>query len=305
MPWNQTNYTEPVSGAGVAEIATDNFGGLRYQVMKLDGGAPGLSAPISGTVANGLLVDVSRIQAGSNTIGNVGVVSVSGGVISTANSTTATLGANAQFIGGSEDVHHYEAVEVSIYSLHASQTTGGVELQWSTDNSNWDIKEVWTYAASGNFSICTRPKGQWFRLVYQNGGTAQTVFRVQTSYSWVSPFSNHHQENERITINGVSYKVKWSGINATAAGDNTVVAAVPLKKLRVLSIAFVTDGALTISFKSGANVLIQPMAFAKNGGPGLNLQPSGYFCETNAGEAFIMNLSSSQNVRGMLNYVEL
>jgi hypothetical protein len=31
--------------------------------------------------------------------------------------------------------------------------------------------------------------------------------------------------------------------------------------------------------------------------------PSGYFCETNAGEALVMNLSASANVRGTINYL--
>lgn len=70
------NYNEP--GAG-PEVATDDVGGIHYQRFKLDGGADGVSEPITGTILFGLLVDVSRIQtalpAGNSVIGQVAITS--------------------------------------------------------------------------------------------------------------------------------------------------------------------------------------------------------------------------------------
>lgn len=52
----------PITPGSGAEIATDLVSGANMQVVKLDGGAASISEPILGTTANGLLVDVSRIQ---------------------------------------------------------------------------------------------------------------------------------------------------------------------------------------------------------------------------------------------------
>lgn len=56
------NSNVPISPGAGADIASDLVGGVQYQTVKLDGGAAGLSQPILGTTANGLLSDVSRIQ---------------------------------------------------------------------------------------------------------------------------------------------------------------------------------------------------------------------------------------------------
>src|SRR5581483_4407819 len=68
-----TFYTEPTTGTS---IATDIVGSLRFQQFKLDIGGPGATVAATGTVANGLLVDVSRVQgnvvvAGKDSSGTV------------------------------------------------------------------------------------------------------------------------------------------------------------------------------------------------------------------------------------------
>jgi len=106
------------------------------------------------------------------------------------------------------------------------------------------------------------------------------------------------------TASGDTYTVKWSAINATASGDTTVVAAVTGKKIRVVNLMLTTSAAISIAWKSGANTLISGMAFAANGG--INGERLfGYFMETNATEALIINLSAAANVRGSLSYIEV
>ena len=59
-------------------VATDDVGGVQYQRIKIDGGADGAAAPITGDTANGLDVDVTRLPAlpaGNNNIGDVDVAS--------------------------------------------------------------------------------------------------------------------------------------------------------------------------------------------------------------------------------------
>jgi len=104
---------------------------------------------------------------------------------------------------------------------------------------------------------------------------------------------------------GVAGKVKHAAIDIASSGDNTVVAAVSGKKLRVVSINFVCATAVTVTIKSGASTsLTGGMAFGANGGIAPGIFPDGHF-ETAAGEAFVMNLSDAVSVDGWLKYVEV
>lgn len=101
-----TFYTEPTTGT---QIATDVVGTDRYQIMKLDIGAPGSSIPATGTLVNGLLVDVSRIQGlvsvaqapTSNPWGVSGTVSVVGPLSVTVSGTpTVNQGTSPWIVSG-------------------------------------------------------------------------------------------------------------------------------------------------------------------------------------------------------------
>ena len=99
-------------------------------------------------------------------------------------------------------------------------------------------------------------------------------------------------------------ETKWAEINATAAGDNTIVAAVAGMKIRVTALTFTCSAAANIAYKSGASVTkINAMPFAATGGLDSQRHAPNYFVETNTGDAFVMNLDGVYNVRGSLNYV--
>jgi hypothetical protein len=85
------NVTLPGTGAAVA---SDDVSGVHFQKVKLDGGGDGASAPITGDTANGLDVDVTRIQAGENHLGEVGgkTVVVSANFTRPGNTTQYTAG---------------------------------------------------------------------------------------------------------------------------------------------------------------------------------------------------------------------
>ncbi len=76
------------------------------------------------------------------------------GVISTINSSSAPLGIGGVFTGVSEDVTDFGTVEISVYSDVAS-ATDGLSIEFSSDGSNWDHKDVYTVpAATGkNYSV--------------------------------------------------------------------------------------------------------------------------------------------------------
>jgi hypothetical protein len=99
---------------------------------------------------------------------------------------------------------------------------------------------------------------------------------------------------------------KYAVISAGSSGDNTVVAAVTGKKIRVLAYALVAAGAVTVRFESGASgtALTGVMSLAANGGLAVGLNELGHF-ETAAGVLLNMELGGVVQVSGALSYIEV
>lgn len=120
---------------------------------------------------------------------SVSLVSSSGAsldpvTISSVNSSTAALGSNGVFTGTGEDVSQYASIVVNLIADQAS-ATNGVALQFSSDNTNWDISETFTYDSTlinAGVSYVVAPKAQYFRFKYTNGTSAQATFRLQVEY---------------------------------------------------------------------------------------------------------------------------
>jgi hypothetical protein len=94
-------------------------------------------------------------------------------------------------------------------------------------------------------------------------------------------------------------------ISAASNGDNTLVAAVPGKKIRVISLFLIASGLVTITFKSSTTTAkTGSLPLIAQVGMVLPKNEDGWF-ETNAGELLNLNLSSATGVYGALNYVEI
>lgn len=186
---------------------------------------------VRGTIAGGVLVNVSNASLAVTTVDT----------ISTNNSTTATLGIGGVFTGTSDDIQNFKAMSVLIFSDKNSATLG-VSFQWSSDNVNWDTIEQYDYlTANGGAPFVLSPRARYFRIVYTNGGVAQTVFRVQTIYRTATvtelhdrvkniPLANDPTINVHAVIAGettagggafVNVKVNPSGTLTVAASQDT------------------------------------------------------------------------------------
>lgn len=90
-----------------------------------------------------------------------------------------------------------------------------------------------------------------------------------------------------------NHPIKFAIIDG-ASTDNTVVAAVVGKKIRVLAYVLVVTGAATARWESGAGgtALSGQMSLAANGGVSAPFNPAGWF-ETAAGS--LLNLELSAN----------
>ncbi|MGH2359755.1 MAG: hypothetical protein ACRDGM_04325 [bacterium] len=100
--------------------------------------------------------------------------------------------------------------------------------------------------------------------------------------------------------------VKRAVIDHASSGDNTIVAAVANKKIRVLAVLLVAAGAVTVRFESGASgtALTGQMTMAANGGFVMPFNPAGWF-ETAASVLLNLELGGAVSVDGVLLYEEV
>jgi len=107
-----------------------------------------------------------------------------------------------------------------------------------------------------------------------------------------------------LILEGRTFLVRWAEINATAIGNNTILAGITGQKITVISLDFVVAAAVSISWLSATTTLRNAQAFAANSGLARDLARP-YYVQTNPGEALIMNLSAAVNVRGAFGYVQV
>lgn len=93
-------------------------------------------------------------------------------------------------------------------------------------------------------------------------------------------------------------------INASAAGNTTVIAAVPDKAIYIISLEFLCAAAVTVEWQSGAGgaVISKGQAFAANGGKVLPFNP-GTWGSTAINTLLNINLSAAVQVSGSIQYV--
>ena len=70
---------------------------------------------------------------------------------------------------------------VSVFTDQDS-ATAGLQIQFSSNNTNWDINNNYKIFANQGEYHAVQVKARYCRIVYTNGGVAQTTFRLQTIY---------------------------------------------------------------------------------------------------------------------------
>lgn len=182
-----------------------------------------LAGAVSGTEVQ---VDiVASIPAGTNNIGDVDISSITG-FVSTNNSTSTPLGISGVFTGSSEDVTDYAAITLYSYS----DVAGTCVHEFSSDGTNWDLTESHTVTAGEAHAVSFPVMAQYYRVVYTNGGTGQTAFRLQSMFSAVSigPKSYHVDgtiddttiaSTTRAILSAQKPDLSYANIDATTAGN--------------------------------------------------------------------------------------
>lgn len=102
------------------------------------------------------------------------------------------------------------------------------------------------------------------------------------------------------------YTVKYAVIDDALSPDNTIVAAVAGKKIRVLQVFMIASAAVTVRFESGAGgtALTGQAQITDNGGFVMPFSEIGWF-ETGVGALLNLELSGTISVDGVLAYIEV
>lgn len=112
---------------------------------------------------------------------------------------------------------------------------------------------------------------------------------------------------EQVFFGKVGASPLFAAIDAATSGENTIVAAVAGKKIRVLALHLTMTGTtVTIRFEDGAGgtALTGQMQPTQGNSITLPFNPMGWF-ETTAGALLNMELSGAQSVDGCLTYVTI
>lgn len=118
--------------------------------------------------------------------GNINVSATFESFISTQNSTSTPLGANATWTGTWEDVKDYAAIAASFKTDQSSAPNGAI-LQFSEDGVNVLTQEPGTVPGGiGGFSVLA-PQARYVRVVYTNGPVAQSYLRAEVRYLFSAP----------------------------------------------------------------------------------------------------------------------
>ena len=241
-----SGVTQPISGTVTANLsATDNAVLDQIEVNTSYGDNTG-----GGVEAGSLRVTLANDSTGLLSVDdNGGSLTVDGTVtanptntISTNNSTTSTLGISATYTGTGDDVTNYSAVTIQLDSSHDS-ATDGMTFQFSIDDTNWDDVYTFTYTAADGARRFQYPvTAQYFRVVYTNGGTGQSHFRMQTILHRADVDTSIHRLVDSVDPDRSAHLLKTAIIaQAAGSGDFVPIAATAGGNLK-MSVQEFSDG---------------------------------------------------------------
>lgn len=134
----------------------------------------------------------------------LGVINVQ----SALNSTTTTLTSASTFTGTAEDIKDFASVSVQVFADQVS-ATDGLSIQQSGDGTNWDITDTYTIPANTGKTFSVQPTSRYFRIVYTNGGTGQTAFRLYPTFHYHASQPSSQRTSDAYT-NETDLQQFWS-----------------------------------------------------------------------------------------------
>lgn len=145
------------------------------------------------------------------------VMALANGVISTVNSTAVALGIGGIFTGPAEETTDYADIRITVFADQPS-ATDGLQIQQSSNGTAWDISDNYTLPVATGRPFSVAASARFFRIVYTNGATAQTAFRLQTKFykgytkgASVRPQDGRSRENDMEEV--IGYAMHFDGTN--------------------------------------------------------------------------------------------
>lgn len=155
------------------------------------------------------------------------------GTLDSNNSSTANLGIGATFTGTATDVSDYS--HITVFALaDEDSAASGLTIEFSPDGTTWaasgSTKHQFTVDADTSRSFQLGPEAQFMRVVYVNGGTAQTSFDLETRFRPNNSHTTLHRVGDTVTEDR-SVKLRksilvaqkpdtsFTNIDATAGGN--------------------------------------------------------------------------------------
>jgi hypothetical protein len=175
-----------------------------------------------------------------------------------------------------------------------------------------DTGDVYTYSGSAWFQAGSDASGGTTELLVDGDpvSDANPLSVQQAELTRAVDEATVVLQSNAIMDGTTALTPKFAPIAVAASGDNTLVAAVALKKIRVHALAVIAGAAVSCYFQSAAagDVIFggstNTMDLAANGGFVLPYSEVGWF-ETDAGELLNLNLSGAVKVAGGLQYTEV
>ena len=146
------------------------------------------------------------------------------GLVDTQNSSTTPLGSGATFTGTSIEITNYAAINVAAFS-DVDSAVDGLEMQFSPDGTNWDHKHKFSVTGNVGVSYAQAAELRYFRIVYVNGATAQTSFRLTTILKPTNVTPSRYSLEQSLSPQQMADVVKSLIWGKSTAGGNTYVAA--------------------------------------------------------------------------------
>lgn len=216
----------PTNGTGVVGL---NAGSNLVGKVGIDQTTPGTTNLVALTAETTKAIGVVRTADGSGNLlpssvaepaaGDRGleVREAGTGFVSSNNSSTATLAANAVFTGTADTSTNYASISVYIFADQAS-ATDGLQIQQSSDGTNWDVSDKYTVPANTGKTFGIQVTAANVRVVYTNGATVQGAFRLHTMLhkymphsSSIRPQDNRTNDNDMEEI--AAYAANYDPIN--------------------------------------------------------------------------------------------
>lgn len=290
------NYTTN-AGTGGDTFGADDIAGVKIPRVKLIIGADGVN---DGDVASGNPLPVTGTVAATQS-GTWNVTNVSGTVsLPTGAATAAKQPALGTAGTASSDVITVQGIAAMVPLLATLSGTNNIATV-TTVSAVTAISNALPAGTNniGDVDILSIAAGD------NNIGNVDLASAIPAGTNLIGRISAS-PETSTVYNGTTALTPKFAVIDNATSGDNTLVAAVTGKKIRVHQLALIGSAAVTVRFESGASgtALTGQMQFAANGGFVLPFSPMGWF-ETASDALLNMELNGATSVDGVLGYTEV